>query len=500
MEDILKEIRRYLKLIHKRRNLFLLTAVIISTAVVVYSYRLPKKYRADSTVFIERSVINNLIKGIAITPDMEDRVRVIHYALTSRDIVGKVLAKVDHAVDRLGATSQDAIRLMQQLTGVSVKDNNLFVVSVVHEDPAFAQEYINTLVSTYVEENVSANREETYGANRFMDEQLVLFKKKLDEAEDAIIQFRKKQGILNAVDEGGLLLEIKGFRREIEELNLKLDTLSALRTSLKTQLAGQDPRVTIFSERNRNDRLNQVQERISQLLLSYTEDYPEVIRLKSELESLKRRKREGGEPVVSDVETTSLNPLYQSLTEKLMETEGEISITQARKSMIERLADERTTELQFVPESRKELGVLIQERDSLRRLYEELLLREGQSEVAKQMEIGDKATTFRIVDPAIRPQVPISPNMVRMILMALAAGLGSAFGLIFLLEQMRNSISDSSQLNGLGVNVIAIIPTIAEVAVDRNQVRQVILVYSLASIYVLGVLGLLVFEALGRTY
>jgi capsular polysaccharide biosynthesis protein len=128
------------------------------------------------------------------------------------------------------------------------------------------------------------------------------------------------------------------------------------------------------------------------------------------------------------------------------------------------------------------------------------LLREGQSEVAKQMEIGDKATTFRIVDPAILPQIPISPNMVRMIMMALAAGLGSGFGLLFLLEQMRNAITDSSQLQALGINVIAIIPTISEVTVDRTQTRQVILVYSLASVYVLGVIGLLVFEAIGRTF
>ena len=47
------EIVRYLNLIYRYRYLFVATSLVVMTAVTIYSYRLPKEYQADSTVFIE---------------------------------------------------------------------------------------------------------------------------------------------------------------------------------------------------------------------------------------------------------------------------------------------------------------------------------------------------------------------------------------------------------------------------------------------------------------
>ena len=58
-------------------------------------------------------------------------------------------------------------------------------------DPAFARDYINTLVNIYVEENLADKREESYGANRFLAEQVTFYKQKLDEIDAKIIDFQK---------------------------------------------------------------------------------------------------------------------------------------------------------------------------------------------------------------------------------------------------------------------------------------------------------------------
>ncbi|BCR05289.1 chain-length determining protein [Desulfuromonas versatilis] len=499
MENQFSEIFKYLKMIQKRRYLFLAVSLLVMTCVTGASYYRPKQYMADSTVFIERSVINNLIKGIAVTPDMDDRIRVLKYALLSRDIIGKVLAELDWDTRaKNSAELQDMITDLQRRTDLKIKGNDLFIVSITDQDPEFAQKYINTLVSTYVEENLSAKREETYGANRFLDEQIVLFKKKLDESENAIIEFRRSQGIMYSGDEKVLLQEVKEFQKEIENLNLSIDTLGAKKRRLKSQQAELEPTVTIFSEKLNSDRIAQLQAKIAQLMLSYTENYPEVVRLKAELDGLKKRIQEEGAPKPAETQTLSVNPVYQDVTQKLLDVEAEISSLEARRDRLMELSTEREKELQFVPETKKQLTMLIQERDSHKKIYEELLMRMGQSEVSKQMEIGDKATTFRIVDPAIFPEVPVSPNMVKMLLLAIAAGFGCGFVVVFLLDSVDTSVKDVNQLDGFGVEVLAVIPTITDQAVAASVRRKDVLVYACALLYFGGIVSLLAWEALKR--
>ena len=100
------------------------------------------------------------------------------------------------------------------------------------------------------------------------------------------------------------------------------------------------------------------------------------------------------------------------------------------------------------------------ERNSQKYLYEQLVARYGQSEVSKQMEVQDKATTFRIVDPAILPTTPYSPQRVKMILFGIVGGLLTSFGFLVLLDHLDKSVRNVESLKSLGIQVLAVVPTI----------------------------------------
>jgi polysaccharide chain length determinant protein (PEP-CTERM system associated) len=266
---------------------------------------------------------------------------------------------------------------------------------------------------------------------------------------------------------------------------------------LENQLRSLDPKVALFSGKRRQDAIAFLEEKLGRLLLTYTESYPEVVRAKVELEALRSRQEQGGDDS-APVEMEGINPVYQETLQGKMSLEAEISSLNAKKNKLGQMVESREKELREVPEHRKELDRLIQERQSARKIYEELLLRLGQAEVSKQMEIGDKATTFRIVDPAILPRVPVSPNMIRMILLAIAVGLGSGAGLIVLLEQQDSSVKNVDDLKAFGVQVLARIPSIVdEQEVLRGKIRNR-WVYATAACYGTAVLGLLLFESLYR--
>jgi polysaccharide chain length determinant protein (PEP-CTERM system associated) len=497
----LKEVFRYLGLIYNKRYLFFGTAILVTILVTAFAYTLPKEYQADSTVFIEESVINDLVKGLAVAPDMEHRIRVLQYALTSRELIAKVLKELDSDIfTKSKSEQQEYISSLRKKTKIAVRGKkDLFTISIIDKDPKFAQEFVNTLVSKYVEENISSKRTETYGANRFLKEQIALFKKKLDEAENAIITFRKQKGVYFSRDEATLLEEIRQYKNDIENIKLDLATIKARIKRLRAQLRTISPTVDIFTGAQGTNTLASLEHRLAELLMKYTENYPEVIRLKAQIEELKRKQKESGKTEKTETTSsmTSVNPLYQQVQQQIFEAEVEASSLKAKKENLEKRIHERETLLREVPETRKKLAVLIQERDSVRKIYQELLGRLAQSEVSKQMEISDKAATFRIIDPALYPEVPVSPDMRKMLLLALAAGLACGFGLIYLLDLLDNTIKSPHQLEAMGLNPLAVIPTIDDPReVDSQGRLKDFIFFTLVGLFYVAYLVLLIAEIL----
>lgn len=498
MQDTLDQLYRYINAIYRYKYLFVLTSLLVMTVVGLYSFTLPKKYQADTTVFIENNVIDELVRGIAVTPDIQDKVQVLQYAILSRDMVVKTLEEMNSEIFTKSEAAQQAyVSDLIQRTRLNVtRRNDRFNVSIIDKDPAFAQQFINTLVSLYVEENISSTREETYGANRFLQEQLETFKTKLETAEDKIIDFRKKKGIYFSVDEAATLNNIRQMASEVEDIELTQNTLLGRKEQLQQQLDNTAQTVDFVSQSGEGGSLQTMENRLNTLLLTYTDNYPEVIQLRAEIEAMKQAlaASEQQQDESGTTRMTSMNPLYQELQGRVYEIDAELSSLRARKKNLQLNIAKREKQLQEVPEAQKELGILIQERDSYRSIYEDLLARMGQSEVSKQMEVSNKASTFRIVDPAVLPQIPVSPNLLRMFLLSIAAGLGCGIGLVVLLENLDNRPRNISTVEGLGYEILAVVPTIKDPALIRVQRKRDLLLFFFSGSYLVLFVGLFAYR------
>ena len=285
MKDTLKQIYQYLNAAYRYKYLFIFVSLAVMTAIGTFSFYMPKKYQADTTVFIESNVIDELVKGIAITPNIEDKVRVLQFAILSRHMILKTLEKLDSEIFvESEAAQQKYVSDLADRAKINVtKRMDRFTLSIVDGDPHFAQNFINTLVGLYVEENLSVKRDETYGANRFLQDQIDIFKQKLEAAEDKIIEYRKSQGVYFSTNEGATLADIHERMQQIEEIGLTENTMQARKAQLQKQLDSLDPTVDIVSETADGNRLAMMENRLKTLLLRYTDNYPEVVQLKSEI-------------------------------------------------------------------------------------------------------------------------------------------------------------------------------------------------------------------------
>ncbi len=500
MESSELDLKKYLNLLYRMRVVFICTALVIMTAAFVVSYALPKQYEAKSTVFIERNVINELIKDIAVTPSMGDRLKVLSYAITSRNILTKVANEL--GVNLEGAAFDSFIAELQKDTTIKMKDMDLFVVSYRGEDPKFASDYINTLVRLYIEENVSSKREEAYGANRFLSEQIRFFKDKLDAVEGDVINFRKEKGVFVAVSETGIVEEIKKAQDELDAIRIQKREVEARRATIKKQLAEEKPyTVAMYSRGSLSDRMAVLQKRMNELSTTYTKDYPEVIKVRAEIESLKQMAKEKPEaeekPEDASSEMSTLNPIYQQLREESTKSERELAALSAKEEHLRGLLGSKQSYLRNIPAEKTKLSELEMERNTYKRIYEELVARLGQSEVSKQMEVQDKTATFRIVDPAMVANAPISPNRVHIMLLGLIAGLAGGAGVVFGLDFLNKTAKGVGALKDFGIPVLAVIPIIKDSQEMLRARKKDVLTYSIAGAYLAFLMALVALEVIG---
>ncbi|SPP99498.1 Polysaccharide chain length determinant protein, PEP-CTERM locus subfamily [Candidatus Sulfobium mesophilum] len=502
MELPTAELKKHFKVVLKMKTLFIVLSLCIMSVVMWGSYFLPKKYMAESTVFIEHNVIKELVKDIAITPSMEDRLRVLRYAMLSRGLILRVFKDLDlDSKARNDKELEDMIQDFQQRTSIAVKGNDLFIVSILDQSPKLARDYVNTLVRRYVEENTTSKREEAYGAGRFLNEQIVAQKTKLDKAEDAIIKYRQDKGIYLAVDEKSIIHDIKYYNDQLEGLKIEKNELKATSGSIKNQLKGVDQYSVSVMRHTENRSVKALENKLNALLVRYTENYPEVVKLKAEIEALKKQGTVQKDADKSaEPEQSTINPIYQELKQRELQTEAAIEANDAKQGQIRAMVASRERELRNIPESKRKLMDLEQERDAFKELYGKLLNRQGQSDVSKEMEVADKSTTFRIVDPAVLPQKPASPNRVKIFLAAIFLGLAGGLGGVFVRDGIDTSVKRTKTLRDLGYQVLAVIPKIYNEEAEKAVIKRDRKLYAIAGSYLVVLCVTMLLEIVGFSY
>jgi polysaccharide chain length determinant protein (PEP-CTERM system associated) len=345
MNSYYAQVKIYLQILYNRRYLFLLIAATLSLAIMVGSLFTPKKYEAKSTVFIEKNVVNSLLQGLTVTPSMNDRIRVLRYHMLSRDIISRVLQKMDMDEKmRTPAAFEGLIRQCQETTKINMKGNDLFFVSMVNSDPVFARDYINTLVNTYVEENISSKREESFGADRFLSEQVGFYKQKLNKVEDEIYNYRKKTGIFSSVTEASIVEFVDKLEEEIRSLQGKKNELMATAKTIREQLASmQDAASTrgaglggfdMFGGSRDEMRMETLQAQLDALLFMYNDSYPGVVRLRHQIEELEKSLALNLSPPVEPVPgvfNPVEDPIFVDLKMRMNTAQSDLNALKARE-------------------------------------------------------------------------------------------------------------------------------------------------------------------------
>jgi uncharacterized protein involved in exopolysaccharide biosynthesis len=230
----------------------------------------------------------------------------------------------------------------------------------------------------------------------------------------------------------------------------------------------QQPTTLIIGQDNRQEvnDVEQMRAQLKNLLSRYTERHPDVARLKVRISELEEQTKAEADitPIDDDSSASSTNQTaslpvayqtqYSEIKQEMRRLESDIEDTKGQVSIYQKRVEN-------TPKREQELLSLKRDYQNIQSAYDSLLDRKLESEIAVNMERKQKGEQFRILDPAKLPQKPVRPDMKKLFIMVVGAGLAVGGGIIFLLEYMDNSFKRPEDIESdLELPVLCTVPQI----------------------------------------
>src|SRR5437899_11089697 len=106
----------------------------------------------------------------------------------------------------------------------------------------------------------------------------------------------------------------------------------------------------------------------------------------------------------------------------------------------------------------------------MKELYNALLQRSQEAQVAESMEHGQKGDQFRLLDQAIPSTQPAAPNRFRLIFVGLILSIGLAGGAVGLIEHRDTSFHSLSELQAF--TKVPVLVTIPRIVTNTDATRR----------------------------
>lgn len=455
------ELLAYVTTAWRRRRLALHVAWVVCALGWLVVILVPHRYQSETRIYVDsQSLLSPLLKGIAVDFDIGEQLAIMQRTLLSRPNFERVLraTDLDLTVDA-PEEREGLIRSLWQRTRVEHEGLNLF--RLVHEsgDPAQAQRIVQSLLTIFVENNLGASRRDMEQARGFIAEQIALYEGKLKEAERRLAAF-KEENLALLPREGTTTGLVQRERATLARLRDELADAETRRRTLTEQMRAiprlielrSAPQVVINGERVGADGLDQriaeMEHRLRELRLRFTDRHPDVIMAGRVLESLREERRRTPGRAGGGLATQSLpNPVYEQMELRLVEAETQIQTLERRVMAQKEEVARLEALLRRAPEIEARHAALNRDYEVLRSNYEALLQRRESARMAEQMDArAEQVVRFRIIEPPQMPIRPSGPNKPLLATAVLFGGIGAGAMLAFLLAQQSQAFSSPQQL------------------------------------------------------
>jgi capsular exopolysaccharide synthesis family protein len=349
-------------------------------------------------------------------------------------------------------------------------NTHIIKVSFRNPDKDLTAHVVNTLMSTYTENNFKSRFDSTMQASDWLSKQLVDLQMKVETSQEKLVRYQKEHEILGIDEKQNITTQ------KLDELNKALTAAESVRMdkeSVYRLVQSGDPD-TIASSASLLDAAGSGTQSGSGLLESLRTKEADVKIQAAELST----QFGPSYPKVAQLNTQLKEIDAQILgeTRKVAgKIRGQYMAALQRENMLHDALEKQKQEANKLNESAIQYSILKRDLETYRTLYEGLMQKMKEAGVSA----GLKSNNFRIVDVARVPMVPIEPNIPRNLAFAFMLGLTSGVGLAFLLEGLDNTVRTTEQAQMIsGLPPLGMIPLGSRTAREGPNAKRLVIAAS----------------------
>ena len=529
MEDYVDVLRR-----HKSWILGPLFAGIVIATVVAFLW--PDTYVSHAVVRVTAAQVPERYVQSGLNQMLNERISTIEQQVVSRTTLINIIQTLDlYDRDKRRLPMEDIVDRMKnkdlsfgQVTTIQGQATRAgaFPVSFRYEDRYKAQKVTKEIVSRLISENTRVQLGITQNTTEFLTEEVAKAKTRLDQIEQSLTGFRMKNAGRLPDERAMNFSALQSVENRITALNTGIQRINQEKLMLESQIrlqreqynqtmasasamanapTGEAAKTRVANERvvTLEREIQGAEQMLIQLRELYKESYPDVQRVKGNLENLKRQKvdlvkreeeaakAEGA--AVPTAKPAAVKPVVQTRdmqgmqsTLRQMESLAQAKVTEVQDYTLE-LARLNTqvrdfqTRIGSTPMADQEFLSLSRDYESAKLEYQQMLAKQSDAKRGQEVERRNQGETLELLDDASLPNEPTEPK--RGVIIGAGAALGFILGvfLVGVREMKDTTLKNLKDVRAYTqLTVIGSIPLLEEDLVVKRRKRLTLLAWSTA--------------------
>jgi protein tyrosine kinase modulator len=458
----------------KRRRWYIILPAFVCWAVAwAGSWLVQSTYQSDALILVEQQKVPEQYVVPNVTVNLQDRLQSMTQQILSRTRLQSTVNRFHLYETRrqgLFARAEDPIEQMRNDIKIELVEApghpgqlTAFKIRYSASSPQLAQQVNSELTSLFIDENLKSQQQLSESTTSFLQTQLAGARSKLEEQEAKVRAFKAQhfgnlptQVETNVQILSGLQTQLQSTQHAIDAANQQKLYLESLQQEYQRVQASLDSGgSTDTSPDTLNTDLVDAREKLQEARTRYTEDHPDVVKLKEKVAKLAKLKEDTDAAIAataktskppSEVDPGAATQVQRGSTSPMMQVQSqlkanrlEIENYKQRAQKIESDIAMYQARLNLTPETEQELADISRGYEESKSNYNSLLQKQNQSQLATSLEQRQQGEQFHILDPPSLPARPASPNHLIISMGGLALGLavGAAFSALLEMINVR---------------------------------------------------------------
>lgn len=474
MHEIFDKITEFIWGVWRYRWTALITAWAIALVGWFMIAQIDARYPASARLFIDTNrILVPLLDGIAIQPNVEQRIALMSKTVLSRPNLNMLIDK--HALDVTAEGPLNRNNLIDQLAkDIVITDVNnrksIYSLKYSNQDPNVAKAVVESLIEVFISTSFDEERNDNKNAQLFINKQIADYEKRLTASEQRLSDFKRKHAGTLPGEEGGYYKRMENLVGLQRTAQLEFQEAVNQSETLRRNLAQEEQKITSSSQSQSpyDARISELQGQLDELLVRFTDRHPQVSILQQSMDDLNLKKLSD-----SGVNTSNTGALlqssivYQRLSTLLAESEAEASKLRVRDTSYKSRLSELRGTVDSIPEVEAELTQLDRDYETVRAQHETLLNKREAARLTGNIDADSNDVTIRSLDPPFVPSRPTDPDRLLLNTLILITSIGLGLMVAFFRSALHPVFYNQRSLEHLTK-----VPVLGSVSLSQNPTER----------------------------